>query len=75
MVFEANDIPLMIEAIPISSESIIPDYFQGRDPEELGYPHFSKFTPFGEPSSEPAPPIEWKEQMTSWISLPNIQGQ
>ena len=55
--FEANDIPLMIEAIPISSESIILIISKVEDPEELDT-RFSKFTPFGEPSSEPAPPIE-----------------
>ena len=55
--FEANDTPLMIEAIPISSESIILIISKVEDPEELDT-RFSKFTPFGEPSSEPAPPIE-----------------
>ena len=52
--FEANDIPLMIEAIPISSESIILIISKVEDPEELDT-RFSKFTPFGEPSSEPSP--------------------
>ena len=33
--FEANDIPLMIEAIPISSESIILIISKVEDPEEL----------------------------------------
>lgn len=55
--FEANDIPLMIEAIPISSESIILIISKVEDPEELDT-RFSKFTPFGEPSSEPSPAIE-----------------
>lgn len=55
--FEANDTPLMIEAIPISSESIILIISKVDDPEELDT-RFSKFTPFGEPSSEPSPAIE-----------------
>ena len=55
--FEANDIPLMIEAIPISSESIILIISKVEDPEELDT-RFSKFTPFNEPSSELTAAIE-----------------
>ena len=33
--FEANDIPLMIEAIPISSDSVILIVTKVEDPEEL----------------------------------------
>ena len=48
--FEADDIPLMIEAIPASADSIVLIITKVEDPEELDT-RFSKFTPFG--SSEP----------------------
>ena len=44
--FEADNIPLMIEAIPVSSDSIILIISKVEDPEELDT-RFSKFTPFG----------------------------
>ena len=40
--FEANDIPLVIEAIPVSSECIILIVTKVEDPEELDT-RFSKF--------------------------------
>ena len=43
--FEADNIPLMIEAIPISADSIILIISKVEDPEELDT-RFSKFTPF-----------------------------
>lgn len=43
--FEANNIPLMIEAIPISADSIILIITKVEDPEELDT-RFSKFSPF-----------------------------
>ena len=43
--FEANNIPLMIEAIPVSSETIILIITKVEDPEELDT-RFSKFSPF-----------------------------
>ena len=43
--FEADNIPLMIEAIPVSTESIIPIITKVEDPEELDT-RFSKFAPF-----------------------------
>lgn len=43
--FEADNIPLMIEAIPVSSGSIILIITKVEDPEELDT-RFSKFTPF-----------------------------
>ena len=46
--FEADDIPLMIEAIPASSDSIILIITKVEDPEELDT-RFSKFTPYGTP--------------------------
>lgn len=42
--FDAEDIPLMIEAIPISSESIVLIITKVEDPEELDT-RFSKFAP------------------------------
>lgn len=45
--FEAEDIPLMIEAIPLSSESIMLVITKIEDPEELDT-RFSKFSPFSE---------------------------
>ena len=42
--FEADDIPLMIEAIPISSESLILVVTKVEDPDELDT-RFSKFSP------------------------------
>ena len=57
--FEANDIPLMIEAIPISADSIILIITKVEDPEELDT-RFAKFAPSqpGEelPGSSAAPP-------------------
>ena len=43
--FEADNIPLMIEAIPINAESIIHIITKVEDPEELDT-RFSKFSPF-----------------------------
>ena len=57
--FEADNTPLMIEAIPVSADSIILIISKVDDPEELDT-RFSKFTPFGNATavSEDAPPIE-----------------
>lgn len=43
--FEANNIPLMIEAIPVSAESIVLIITKVEDPEELDT-RFSKFSPY-----------------------------
>lgn len=45
--FEAEDIPLMIEAIPLSGESIMLVITKIDDPEELDT-RFSKFSPFND---------------------------
>ena len=42
--FEADDIPLMVEAIPLSSESIMLIITKIEDPEELDT-RFSRFSP------------------------------
>lgn len=49
--FEAEDIPLMIEAIPISSESLILVITKVEDPDELDT-RFSKFTKDGEEDTD-----------------------
>ena len=43
--FEADNIPLMIEAIPVTPDSIILIITKVEDPEELDT-RFSKFAPF-----------------------------
>lgn len=45
--FEAEDIPLMVEAIPLSGESIMLVITKIEDPEELDT-RFAKFSPFSE---------------------------
>ncbi|MDO4344618.1 MAG: adaptor protein MecA [Eubacteriales bacterium] len=49
--FEANDIPIMIEAIPVSSDSLILIITKVDDPEELDT-RFAKFAPGGENASD-----------------------
>lgn len=45
--FEAEDIPLMVEAIPLSNESVMLVITKIEDPEELDT-RFSRFSPFSE---------------------------
>lgn len=49
--FEANDIPLMIEAIPLSADSIILIVTKVEDPEELDT-RFAKFAPDSQATAE-----------------------
>lgn len=49
--FEAEDIPLMVEAIPLSNESVMLVITKIEDPEELDT-RFSKFSPFAEDEQE-----------------------
>ncbi len=49
--FDAEDIPLMVEAIPLSNESVMLIITKIEDPEELDT-RFSKFTPFTEENSD-----------------------
>lgn len=49
--FEADDHPLMIEAIPLSSESIILNISKVEDPDELDT-RFSKFSPFSDEADD-----------------------
>ena len=48
--FEADDIPLMVEAIPLSNESVMLVITKIEDPEELDT-RFSKFSPFSDETS------------------------
>lgn len=54
--FEAENIPLMIEAIPVSTDSIILIITKVEDPEELDT-RFSKFAPFK--NSEQNDPVQF----------------
>ena len=53
--FEANDIPLMIEAIPLSSDSVILIVTKVEDPEELDT-RFAKFSPSSNDNSSTITP-------------------
>ena len=55
--FEAENIPLMIEAIPSSADSIVLIITKVEDPEELDT-RFSKFTPGGESDSQSTETLE-----------------
>lgn len=52
--FEADDIPVMVEAIPLSGENIMLLITKIDDPEELDT-RFSRFSPFSEDAPEAAP--------------------
>jgi len=49
--FEAEDIPLMVEAIPLSNESVMLVITKIEDPEELDT-RFSKFSPMSDETSD-----------------------
>lgn len=55
--FEAEDTPLMIEAVPVSADSIILIITKVEDPEELDT-RFANFAPSVHESSESSSPIE-----------------
>src|SRR5574344_722614 len=55
--FEAEDTPLMIEAVPVSADSIILIITKVEDPEELET-RFANFAPSVHESSESSSPIE-----------------
>lgn len=70
--FEANDIPLMIEAIPLPSETIIMIITKVEDPEELDT-RFAKFAPsdgsdMAESSLPFSSPIEGADSILNLIS-------
>jgi len=68
--FEADDIPLMIEAIPTSSDSIVLIITKVEDPEELDT-RFSKFTPYGTPEPPPLDVLSKLEGAEGFIDLFN----
>ncbi|HAX51277.1 adaptor protein MecA [Muricomes intestini] len=68
--FEAEDIPLMIEAIPASADSIVLIITKVEDPEELDT-RFSKFTPLGEIDSDTAESLEKLEGAEEFLNLLN----
>ncbi len=81
--FEAEDIPLMIEAIPVSSECLILIVTKVEDPDELDT-RFSRFSspseeedgyeePFGPgPYEEDAPPEEEYTELPSFPNFPDM---
>ena len=62
--FEAEDIPLMVEAIPLSNESVMLIITKIEDPEELDT-RFSKFSPS---------PEEEKEDLLSSLASELLEG-
>jgi len=58
--FEADDIPLMIEAIPVSSECIVLIVTKVDDPEELDT-RFSKFSPSDSEDDDSAYPYDTED--------------
>lgn len=69
--FEADDIPLMIEAIPASAGSIVLIITKVEDPEELDT-RFSKFTPFGDAEQgEHEPSLNKLEGAEEFLDLLN----
>lgn len=68
--FDAEDIPLMIEAIPSSADSIVLIITKVEDPEELDT-RFSKFTSFGETESASREPFHKLEGADEFFDLLN----
>ena len=69
--FEAEDIPLMIEAIPASSDSLVLIITKVEDPEELDT-RFSKFTPLSDfDSNTITPQLEKLEGADEFMDLVN----
>ena len=68
--FEADDIPLMIEAIPSSSDSIVLIITKVEDPEELDT-RFSKFTPLGDTDTAVPETLEKLEGAEEFLNLLN----
>ncbi|MCU6748676.1 MULTISPECIES: adaptor protein MecA [Lachnospiraceae] len=68
--FEAEDIPLMIEAIPASADSIVLIITKVEDPEELDT-RFSKFTSSGDTDSMNSDTLEKLEGAEEFLNLLN----
>ncbi len=68
--FEAENIPLMIEAIPSSSDSIVLIITKVEDPEELDT-RFSKFTPGNDSDTRSSETLEKLEGAEEFLNLLN----
>ncbi|MGO5053823.1 adaptor protein MecA [Lachnospiraceae bacterium LCP25S3_G4] len=68
--FEADDIPLMIEAIPSAADSIVLIITKVEDPEELDT-RFSKFAPLGDVDEKGRTPLEKLEGAEEFLDLLN----
>lgn len=68
--FEAENIPLMIEAIPSSSDSIVLIITKVEDPEELDT-RFSKFTPGNDSDMRSSETLEKLEGAEEFLNLLN----
>ena len=68
--FEAENIPLMIEAIPSSADSIVLIITKVEDPEELDT-RFSKFTPAGDADPLNAETLEKLQGADEFLNLLN----
>lgn len=68
--FEADNIPLMIEAIPSSADSIVLIITKVEDPEELDT-RFSRFTPSGESDPLNIEALEKLEGADEFLNLLN----
>lgn len=68
--FEAEDLPLMIEAIPASADSIVLIITKVEDPEELDT-RFSKFTPPGETDTLNKEALEKLQGADDFLNLLN----
>lgn len=68
--FEAENIPLMIEAIPSSADSIVLIITKVEDPEELDT-RFSKFTPGGESDTKNTDALEKLAGADEFLNLLN----
>ena len=68
--FEAEDLPLMIEAIPASADSIVLIITKVEDPEELDT-RFSKFTPLGEADTLNTEALEKLQGADDFLNLLN----
>lgn len=68
--FEAEDIPLMIEAIPASADSIVLIITKVEDPEELDT-RFSKFTPVGDTDTPSTETLEKLQGADEFLNLLN----
>ena len=68
--FEAEDLPLMIEAIPSSGDSIVLIITKVEDPEELDT-RFSKFTQSMDSEASPTEQLEKLEGAEDFLNLLN----